>query len=121
MAKVKQENVPIKLGYGTVCVIEGLVVGPENVEAFVQNIRHKTGARIQYLEEVVTRPSLENRRVVKGTGGRNDVFFAVHDDDVKDFVTARFSIGARWADDVIGNQRHSYGRVLYPKRFEDYV
>jgi hypothetical protein len=51
------------------------------------------------VEEVETLPTPN----VEGTGGRNDVFFYVHDNDIDKFSVPRLSMGIRWWEDVLGN------------------
>ena len=99
-----------------VCVWPGTIVGAENVQDFEKFILDEFDVRVQYLEEVYTAPDLKDGYPVKGTGGRCDVFFAVHNEDVMKFAVPRLSIGIRWVEDVYGND----GGHLYPKRIAAY-
>lgn len=99
-----------KEGFTQVCVWPGTVLGDANVAEFEQYILDEMGVRVQYLEEILTYPDIEDGMIVDGTGGRNDLFFAVHDEDVGKFAVPRLSLGIRWFEDVVGND----GLKLYP-------
>lgn len=89
-------------GYHQLCVWEGTVLGDTKVSDFEDFFR-KEGFRVKFLEEVVTLPDVEDGRVVEGTGGRHDLFFLVHSDDVSKFAVPRLQMGIRWWEDVLGN------------------
>ncbi len=111
------KNVKLKRKFSQVCVWPGTVVGKENGEDFENLIREEFGVRAQYLEEFVTGPDYKNGKPVEGTGGRNDLFFAVHDNDLEKFAIPRLKAGIRWCDDVLNNEEYE---SLYPERFEAY-
>ena len=102
-----------------VCVWPGTVVGQDDIENFVEFIWDEFGVRVQYLEEIKTNPDTDQGVEVEGTGGRNDVFFAVHDDDVGKFAVARLIVGIRWLEDVLSPINNN--RDLYPSRVSDYT
>lgn len=105
------ENVALQEGFTQVCVWPSTVVGNEKKQAeFVEWAKKEFGVRVQYLEEIVT------VRDESGPGGRNDVFFAVHKDDVSKFAVPRLSYGIRWIEDVFAN-KHGH---LYPARVAEY-
>ena len=74
------------------------------------------GVRIKFKCEVETLPDIENGKAVPDTGGRNDLFFYVHEDDIPKFALPRLQMGIRWWEDVI-----SYNRInnehLYTDEF----
>lgn len=109
-------NVDRKENFTQVCVWPGTVVGEESIADFQEWFLEEFGTRVQYLEEVVTAPDLVEDVAVPGTGGRNDVFFAVHDDDIGKFAVPRLSVGIRWLEDIYGN---GHGHI-YPERVADY-
>ena len=109
-------NVERKEGFVQVCVWQGTLVGLDNVHAFEEWMQDELGTRVQYLEEVETAPDTVNGRAVAGTGGRNDVLFAVHTDDVMKFAVPRLQYGMRWLEDVYGNGHGD----LYPERVAEY-
>lgn len=94
-----------------VAVWSGVVVGPSNIEGLVEFFATEfNGTRVQYIREVETSPDLSASGMpIMGTGGRNDVLFAVHEDDIGKFAVPRLAYGMRWLDDVYGNgQGHLY-------------
>jgi hypothetical protein len=100
-----------------VAVWPGVIVGPEKVADFVAFCADAfAGTRVQYIREVVTGPDRDDfGRAVEGTGGRNDVLFGVHEDDIGKFAVPRFTYGMRWLDDVYGNGHGD----LYPADVRD--
>lgn len=93
--------------FNQLCVWEGTLVGKEEVKEFEKFFLNEMGTRVKYMEEVETLPTPN----VPNTGGRNDVFFYVHDDDIMKFSVPRLSLGIRWWEDVLGNGNGE----LYPQ------
>lgn len=112
------ENVKLNDGFEQVCVWPGTVVGFEKINDFVAFMAENfDGVRIQYLEEVKTKPDMENGSPVSGTGDRNDLLFAVHKGDVGKFAIPRLTVGIRWIEDIYGNGHGD----LYDKRIVQYM
>lgn len=109
-------KVELKEGFRQVCVWPATLVGADRVQEFEKFVLDEMGAKVQYLEEIQTAPDMRNGFPVEGTGGRNDVFFAVHNDDVMKFAVPRFAYGMRWLEDVYGNGHGD----LYPERVAEY-
>ena len=85
----------------------------ELTDFFIENFE----TRIKYETQITTLPDLDsygNR--VPETGGRNDIFFYVHTDDIMQFAVPRLSIGIRWWEDVIVYNDNTH---LYPQEFRD--
>lgn len=97
--------------FSQVCVWEGTLVGKEEVENFEKWLQDEFGVRGKYCEEVETLPTPNE----EGTGGRNDLFFRVHDEDIQKFAVPRLVVGIRWWEDVLGNGNG----VLYPQEVLD--
>jgi hypothetical protein len=97
--------------YTQVCVWPGTVVGDTRDE-FVKFMMEKFNTRVIYLEEIKTNADRN------GPGGRNDLFFAVHHDDIPHFCITRLDYGIRWIDDVY-NEYNKSGH-LYPDRVQKY-
>jgi len=112
------ENVKLKNGFKQVCVWPGTIVGKDKISLFEDFMKENFGVRIQYLEEIETNPDIESEKPVEGTGGRVDVFFAIHNDDIGRFAIKRLAFGIRWIEDVLASCNHS--KHLYPKRVEGY-
>jgi hypothetical protein len=99
--------------YKTLCVMPGTVLGMEQVPEFEAFFLESEGVRVRYLEEVITGPSIDGDGLpIPETGGRNDVIFAVHDDDVSKFALRRFAHGVRWLDDVLDTDAPIYPEHL---------
>lgn len=103
-------------GFSQVCVWPGIVL--DETANFAELMLEHFGVRVQYLEEVKTAPDIKNGFPVEGTGGRNDLLFAVHNDDIAKFAVPRLAVGIRWIEDALGSWNHSAG--LYPERFSEY-
>jgi hypothetical protein len=87
-------------------------------QKFVDLMQEKFGVRIQFLEEILTKPDTVRGVKVEGTGGRSDLFFAVHSEDVGKFAVPRLMAGIRWIEDVLA--RGNGGARLYPTRVKEY-
>ena len=98
--------------FSQVVVWPGVIIGPDKIDEFVAFCADAfAGARVQYIREVYTKPDLnEFGRDEPGTGGRCDVLFGIHEDDIGKFSVARLGYEMRWLDDVYGNG----GGHLYP-------
>lgn len=117
MSNVK--NIDRKPNFTQVCVWPGVTLGDQTSEDFVKYIENEFGVRIQFLEIILTNPDRDEcGQVVKDTGGRSDIFFAVHDNDVGKFAVPRLMVGIRWIEDVLAECNN--GRHLYPSRVGDY-
>lgn len=110
-------NIPLQEGYTIVCVWPGTVIGEDNKDDFVQWCLEEFNTRVQYLEEILTAPDYQDGYPIEGTGGRNDAFFAIHEDDVPKFAIPKIQIGARWLEDVYFNDQG----YLYPERVKGYL
>ena len=113
-------NIPLQEGFSQVCVWRGCLVGKEKIEEFTKFMLDEFKTRIQYLEEIETNPDTEpeGKRPVEGTGGRNDLFFAVHKEDVGKFSIPRLVVGIRWIEDVLA--KGNYRSKIYPPRIFKY-
>ena len=104
-------NVTLLPGFKQVCVMHGCLP-PEPIEEFAKIFQDKMGVRVQYLENILTNPDPDD----PSTGGRSDLFFAIHDDDIGKFAVPRLQLEIRWIEDVYGNG----GGHLYPERVKSY-
>ena len=102
-------------GFNQLCVWHGCVVGEENVQDFEKYFLDEFGVKVKYLTEIKTNPDLDGNGKVFLTGGRNDLFFYLHDDDVVSFAIQRLQMGIRWWEDVI--YYNSGNSHLYPAEF----
>ena len=101
--------------YTQLCVWPGTVLGdssPKDLENFFLD---EMGVRVQFHTEVKTLPDLDSSgNPDPETGGRNDLFFFVHDEDVQKFAIPRLQMGIRWWEDVIVYNDNSH---LYSTEF----
>lgn len=110
-------NVTLNEGFTQVCVWPGTMLGDSTVEALQSYMEHNFGTRVQFLEEITTSPDLDwAGRPVHGTGGRVDMLFAVHEEDILKFALKRLNYGIRWIEDVYYNGNGD----VYPARVSDY-
>jgi hypothetical protein len=87
-----------------VCVWPGTIVG-DDVKKFEKFMFKNFEVRVQYLKEIKTLPSMRNGEPVRGTGNRNDLFFAVYSKDMTGkFCLQRLQYGIRWIEDVLDNE-----------------
>lgn len=99
--------VKLKPGFIQVCVWPGCIVGAEEAKLFEEDMALVfDGVRVQYLEEIETLPGQG------GPGGRNDLLFAVHTNDVTKFAVPRLGYGISWIEDAWAN----WGYEIYPER-----
>ena len=91
-----------KKQFNQLCVMEGTVVGNSKKvqEDFVKFFKDEMGVTVKYETEVKTLPA--NPECTE-TGGRNDLFFYIADDDIGKFAVPRLQMGIRWWEDVLGN------------------
>lgn len=105
-------NVKLPEDHTQVCIWTGTVVKPDEIADFESFFMDEMRVRVKYLE------TIETKADKSGPGGRHDVFFSVHRDDVMKFATPRLSLGIRWFEDAISSING--GNTLYPKRVEAY-
>ena len=98
------------------CVWPGVLLGDSSIEEFESFFMSELGVRIKYHTEVETLPDLDERgNPVPDTGGRNDIFFFVHSDDIAKFAMPRLEMRIRWWEDVI--KYNDSSKHLYPPEF----
>lgn len=86
----------------------------EAVKAFESFMKDEFGVRIKFDTEVKTLPDVIEGREVEGTGGRNDLLFYVHDEDISMFAVPRLKAGIRWWEDVV---KYNDNAHLYTEEF----
>jgi hypothetical protein len=116
-------NVERKAGYEQVCIWPGCAVQgashPMTPAEFEGAMLLNLNVRVQYLEEIRTAADQdEHGRTLEGTGGRTDLFFAIHHEDIGRFALARLPYHIRWVEDAMSPSNHSY--YLYPSRVYKY-
>jgi len=98
---------------------EDQTTSPEDIAEFEAFFAREFSTRVKFIYQLATLPDMENGLAVPGTGGRNDLFFAVHEEDVYAFSIKRLACGIRWIEDVLdpGNYRSR----IYPDSVYDLV
>ena len=86
--------------FNQLCVWPGTVVGKDEITALEAFFKDEMGVTIKYETEVKTLPDTPE---CTETGGRNDLFFYIADDDIMKFAVPRLQMGIRWWEDVLGN------------------
>ena len=86
--------------FNQLCVLEGTTFPEGGVKEFHQFFKDEMGVRVKFENQVKTLPDFEG---CTETGGRNDLFFYIHDDDIGKFAVPRLSMGVRWYEDVLLN------------------
>jgi len=120
-------NTKLKEGFSQVCVWPACVVvndnrvisSQEKIDEFEEFMFDQFKVRIQYLEEIKTEPDQDGEKSIEGTGNRNDLLFAVHNEDIGKFAVPRLMVGIRWIEDVLAID--NYRSPIYPKRIFKYV
>ena len=101
--------------YNQLCVMPGVTLGDESPIQFENHFfKGVLGKpfRIKYERAVTTLPDKdEDGEYLLDTGGRPDLLFFVHDEDIDSFSIPRLSLGIRWWEDFLNNG----GDQIYPK------
>ena len=101
--------------FDQLCVWPGTTLGNSTPQDFENFFLKELRTRVKYHTEVKTLPDLDpNGKPVPETGGRNDLFFFVHKDDIGTFAVSRFPLGIRWWEDVVKYNKNSH---LYTPEF----
>ena len=93
--------------YNQLCVWPGTVVGEDRIKDFEDHFKNQ-GWRVIYETEVKTKPDIEDGKVVDDTGGRNDLLFYIHDDDIGKFAVPRLGMGIKWWEDTVSYNDNSH-------------
>lgn len=122
----QQQNIKTEPPYTQVCVWPGTSVlepgVPDKIriKVFEEFMLKEFNTRVQYLEEIKTAPDMKDGYPVQGTGGRIDLFFVAHSEDLGRFAVPRLKAGIRWVEDVIDNEKHRDNGSIYPERVQQY-
>lgn len=93
--------------FNQVCVWQACLLGNTSPEEFEEWVSKEfNGTRARYLESYLTLPDKkEDGSPVQGTGGRSDLMFAIHQEDVPKFAVPRLLYGIHWWEDHVHNCR----------------
>lgn len=101
-----------------VVVWPGTVIQESEIADFEAFMMEEFGTRVKYIETIVTKPDFGDTD--KDAGGRHDVLFYIHSEDIPKFAIPRFSIGARWIEDVLDNEIRINEENGTPKEYSIY-
>jgi len=104
------EKTMTKTKFNQLCVLEGTIMPEGGAKELKTFFKDNMGVRVKFETQTKTLPDFEG---CTETGGRNDIFFYIHDDDIGKFAVPRLSMGIRWWEDVLGNGNGK----LYSKEF----
>ena len=111
---VARQGDPLKRGpgYTQMLVWPGTTFTYGDLASFQEMLQEAFGVSMpaRVVGTVETRPTPGE----PGTGGRVDLCFVLHDDDVAKLVLTRMQFGIKWLEDV-----HSNSAWLYPSWFWD--
>jgi len=109
--------------YKQVCVWASTLVEKGKEKEFEDFMKNEYKIRVRFLEVIETFPDRDNKgNNVEGTGGRSDVFFYIHSDDIKKFAIPRLRMEppVRWVEDVLDNMKDPKNPEIYPERVTEY-
>lgn len=115
-----RKNIMTEAPFTQVCVWPATLVAPDQVAAFEAFMLENFETRVKFLETIHTAPDMQDGYPVEGTGGRADVFFAVHSADISKFAIPRLKAGIRWIEDVLDNEMSRASGSVYPARVHGY-
>jgi len=118
MSKTKQDN-----PYTQVCVWQSTILKKGQEKEFEEFMLKEYKIRVKFIEVIYTFPDRdEHGNNVEGTGGRSDVFFYIHIDDITKFAIPRLKMEppVRWIEDVLGNMSDPDNPEIYPQRVTEY-
>ena len=101
-----------------VVVWPGTTMGDGTPEQFEQFIMEELKSRAKFIGEITTKPDFGD----PSSGGRKDLLFYVHTEDIPKFAVPRLAYDMRWLEDVLNNEKHrnteagvSKNYSIYPK------
>jgi hypothetical protein len=100
------------------CVWQGVLLDGFTTQEFENWMLENFGTRVKYETEIKTLPDLDKYgNAIPETGGRNDVFFYAHTEDIPKFAIPRLQAGIRWWEDVVGynDNSHLYSKEILEK------
>lgn len=107
--------------YSQVAVWPGVILNEEDIENFEEQFLNKLKTRVKFFETITTKPDVNKQgEIVPDTGGRQDVFFGVHEEDIMGFAVARLGFGIRWIEDILNNEEARGRSSIYPERVKQY-
>ena len=98
----------MKNQFNQLCVLQGCLMPEGGAKELETLFKDEMGVTVKFETEVKTLPAPGDLGMK--TGGRNDLFFYIADDDIMKFAIPRLNMGIRWYEDVLSNG----GGDIYP-------
>lgn len=97
--------------YTQLCCWPGTTIEGVTDEQFEKDMLEMFQIRVKMAEATLTLPD------ETGPGGRSDLLFYIHSDDVNKFAVPRLQFGIRWWEDVIkyNDNAHLYTEEILEK------
>ena len=86
--------------FNQLCVLQGTIMPDGGAKELEKFFKEEMDVTVKFETQVKTLP--DNPECTE-TGGRNDLFFYIADDDIGKFAVPRLQMGIRWWEDVLGN------------------
>ena len=93
--------------YNQLCCVHGITDELHDLKHLIED---HFEVRVKMADAYYTLPDDDD----PDTGGRRDVLFYVHDEDVMKFAIPRLQLGIRWWEDVLAN-----GHGIIPQDIKD--
>ena len=87
--------------FNQLCVLQGCLMPEGGAKELEKFFKDEMGVTVKFETEVKTLPDPGDLGMK--TGGRNDLFFYIADDDIGKFAIPRLSMGIRWWEDCLLN------------------
>jgi hypothetical protein len=99
-----------------VVVWPGTLLGNNTPAEFEEFVSNELSARVKFIGEFTTGPDFDDPT----TGGREDLLFYVHTEDIPKFAVARLAYGMRWLEDVLDNEKYRNTNLGAPEGYSIY-
>lgn len=106
------------INYTQLCCWPGTTLGEITTEQFEKDMFEIFNVKVKFAEITTTLPDKDkNGNNIPNTGGRSDLLFHIHNEDIQKFATARLVAGIRWWEDVIkyNDNSHLYTSEILKK------
>lgn len=94
----------------------GYQITDEDIKGLEKFFKEEFNVRIKFAERVFTNPTIKEGKPVKDSGGRSDLLFWVHSEDLSKFAIKRLAYGIRWWEDVV---KYNDCQGIYSKQILD--
>ena len=96
----KINKIKVMSEFNQLCVLQGTIMPDGGAKELENFFKEQMDVTVKFETQVKTLPDTPD---CTETGGRNDLFFYIADDDIGKFAVPRLQMGIRWWEDVLGN------------------